>query len=642
MRAVREPRSHAQAMRSLRGDGGDLDAREPALINLPIPLPLPSIPLLAPILTNVIAGKPTTSSTPASTPTPTPTSSTGGNQNGGGTGGSTGGSNGGSTGGSSGGSTGGSSGGNSGSDGGSEGNGTGSGSGGSNGSSETDTGAASGGDGGGDNNGGGNQGDTGGIGQPSNASSTGGSPSQSSNGESAQGGSTGVAGSRGSDAGRGGGAPTSSNGAGGQSGSSSDEAGPPGVVNVSTGSSDGSGGSSPENGSNSDSGTNTSGPHAGSASSSSTTGSRGSSTTVNGNGNTGENDPPSASGSIAGSSGSSGLSPGAIAGIIASLVIVLLCLLVFLLRRRSIARRSQRRDRWWQHRQVDSPESTQATAGFGSGTASARSSFATTFDHGLSPHLTLDFDASLIPELPPMAEIRNSPNNSSPLTARGPVSLRPLLINVETERRASVYSAHSDSSEQDGQWLVIHPTNVPAKPRTDLLAPDTATPTDMPTPMSVRPFSPSESFSFPKPPIKRSSKWSESQKDFTSRPTSMKSTRYSTVTRKPVPTVENPFADPSGEKKVAGIEQGEFAEVEVIQRPFFPTLGDELGVGPGDKVRVVQSFDDGWAFVEKLVDDGQTHSGLIPIDCMRAEHQDLPTFLATKRVSSYSNTFVAL
>ncbi|KAF4605656.1 hypothetical protein EYR40_004444 [Pleurotus pulmonarius] len=634
MRAVREPRSHAHAMRSLRVGGGDLNAREPALINLPIPLPLPSIPLLAPILTNVIAGKPTTTSTPAPTPTPTPTtgSSTGGNQNGG------------SADGGSGSSSGGSSGNNAGSSGGSEGNGTSAGSG--SGSSGSGTGTASGDDGGGDDNTPGNQGGTGGVGQPSSGN-TGGSASGSSSGESAHGGSTGVATSGASDTERGG-TPTSSGGADAQSGGSSDEAGSgsglPGVVNVSTGSSDGNGGGSPENGSNSDSGTNASGSHTGSASSSSTTGSRGSSTTVNGNGNgdTEGNDAPSASGSIAGSSGSSGLSPGAIAGIIASLVIVLLCLLVFFLRRRSIARRSQRRDRWWQHRQANSPESTQATAGVGSGTASARSSFATTFDHGLSPHLTLDFDVSLIPELPPMAEIRNSPNNSSPLTARGPVSLRPLLINVETERRASVYSAHSDSSEQDGQWLVIHPTNVPVKPRTDLLAPDTATPIDMPTPMSVRPFSPSESFSFPKPPVKRSSKWSESQKDFTSRPSSMKSTRYSTVTRKPVPTEENPFADPSGEKKVAGIEQGEFAEVEVIQRPFFPTLGDELGVGPGDKVRVVQSFDDGWAFVEKIVDDGQTHSGLIPIDCMRAENQDLPTFLATKRVSSYSNTFVAL
>jgi hypothetical protein len=95
--------------------------------------------------------------------------------------------------------------------------------------------------------------------------------------------------------------------------------------------------------------------------------------------------------------------------------------------------------------------------------------------------------------------------------------------------------------------------------------------------------------------------------------------------------IQNPFVDPS---LVAPNPNpgAEFAAVEVIRRPFAPTLGDELAVEPGESVRVAKVFDDGWAYVEKI---GTDVGGLIPIDCMRNAGQDLPAFLAAKRVSSY-------
>jgi hypothetical protein len=99
------------------------------------------------------------------------------------------------------------------------------------------------------------------------------------------------------------------------------------------------------------------------------------------------------------------------------------------------------------------------------------------------------------------------------------------------------------------------------------------------------------------------------------------------------PPQSNPFADPTFEPK--------FAEIETVQRPFVPTLSDELPVVIGDRVKVIKVFDDGWAMVQKNVEEAgsspirsKPQSGLIPIDCMRAVGQDLPAFLSEKRVSS--------
>jgi hypothetical protein len=91
-----------------------------------------------------------------------------------------------------------------------------------------------------------------------------------------------------------------------------------------------------------------------------------------------------------------------------------------------------------------------------------------------------------------------------------------------------------------------------------------------------------------------------------------------------------------------------FIAIETIQRPFLPTLPDELAVTPGEQVKVTKSFDDGWALVEKLPEEGDQKGkskqivGLIPVDCFRAAGQPLPEFLKQKRVSSvyYGGTAV--
>ncbi|THU85992.1 hypothetical protein K435DRAFT_822268 [Dendrothele bispora CBS 962.96] len=137
--------------------------------------------------------------------------------------------------------------------------------------------------------------------------------------------------------------------------------------------------------------------------------------------------------------------------------------------------------------------------------------------------------------------------------------------------------------------------------------------------MSVRPFSPSEAWAFPKPP-----RSSDSSVGGGVRPLSF----------------GNPFEDKKqgGEREVKEGE-GEGEEFEIIQRPFVPSMEDELRVSVGEKVKIVQVFTDGWALIERnAVDDvkgkgvegSAAARGLIPVDCFRQAGQELPTFLREK------------
>ncbi|KAH7924534.1 hypothetical protein BV22DRAFT_504063 [Leucogyrophana mollusca] len=327
-------------------------------------------------------------------------------------------------------------------------------------------------------------------------------------------------------------------------------------------------------------------------------------------------------------------------------------LILFLIRRRSIARRSERRNRWWRGGEASRDsfpvmsESARNSAAAGSpaasgGRASARSSFATNFDQGLmfrvdspagAPVPSFNRNAfGVAPEFPPMAEVRE--RNSMLIPSAG-----------AAVRRESLISMMSTGSDPDSQYLVVPTNHNGIEPA-------------LSTPMSVRPFSPSESFAFPKPPAQQQSQRMSTSSSFgfgghempspqssaatlipSGSPTHAFATNTSlpstnTVTYdvpSPVPSLPplvaapNPFADPA---------KAEFSDVEIIRRPFTPTLEDELAVFPGDQVRVKKVFDDGWAFVEKT--GPVTERGLIPVDCLREAGQALPAFLAQKRVSSY-------
>ncbi|KAF7348132.1 hypothetical protein MSAN_01766000 [Mycena sanguinolenta] len=282
--------------------------------------------------------------------------------------------------------------------------------------------------------------------------------------------------------------------------------------------------------------------------------------------------------------------------------------------------------------------------------------FGTTFDHS---EFSITFDDN-VPALPPMVEIRGGPatvpkgdssssGNGQPLSPISPISPRSpavpvsLLVSIEN---SNVYSdanrRASTGSSASAQYLTYDRNN--GASNNQLLTPGTS------TPMSVRPFSPTESFAFPAPPREnRSSAWSAS--DLT---TPMPETTMPQITESLVPSSphtatysENPFADafsvPAAAPRSASAE---FDAIETIWRPFEQTLQDEMTVRAGDQVKVLAIYDDGWAMIERLgigkgkgkAIDGNPDVGLIPIDCMRKADESVSSFLAAKRMSSVDAT----
>jgi hypothetical protein len=164
------------------------------------------------------------------------------------------------------------------------------------------------------------------------------------------------------------------------------------------------------------------------------------------------------------------------------------------------------------------------------------------------------------------------------------IALPPIAVVAEhagtSHNRGSVYTIGSDVSEYAGDSNRAH-----------LKAGSTsgARGETIPPPISVRPFSPSESWSFPQPPV----------------------------------------TPPGSNGGTIAAATSNFASVETIVRPFNPTLPDELAVVSGDFVRVIKAFDDNWALVEKYESVGNSFTGLIPIGCLnlsennnpRSEHQ---------------------
>lgn len=99
-------------------------------------------------------------------------------------------------------------------------------------------------------------------------------------------------------------------------------------------------------------------------------------------------------------------------------------------------------------------------------------------------------------------------------------------------------------------------------------------------------------------------------------------------------TISNPFGSTDDDHALGMV--GNFQEIETIARPYKPTLSDELAVTVGERVRVLEVFNDGWAAVEKPGNGSADPArGLVPVACFREETEDLSRFLNTKRVQSF-------
>ena len=348
-------------------------------------------------------------------------------------------------------------------------------------------------------------------------------------------------------------------------------------------------------------------------------------------------------GATASSAAKGHISTGAVAAIVVVFIALFLALLILLLRRRSKARRHEQANIWWFSRKRTSQTYGDRNSAEipPAGSRSARSSFATTFDHSFQAALSTD--APIIPPLPPMAEVGRM--NVSSLQ----VGIEPSHSNAEvSDKRFSIGSNHSESS----QYLFVNLRNSLQL-----------------TPATGQTFSAAQSFAFPKPPSPVGDRTSAY-----SRPSSHHGTAAATIKRPnsndsffhslpamPTPSAvalmnDDPFAsDPFGDNNpfedpqrpvATAMPATVFAEEEVIRRPFHRIREDELTVSVGEYVRILTTFDDGWAYVVKVPTPGSgggdkdddsafDNKGLIPIDCLRGPGQDLPAFIASKRVSSY-------
>ncbi|RXW22296.1 hypothetical protein EST38_g3554 [Candolleomyces aberdarensis] len=348
-----------------------------------------------------------------------------------------------------------------------------------------------------------------------------------------------------------------------------------------------------------------------------------------------------------------GLPTSAIAAIVVISLLVFLLVLVFLVRRHWMSRRRDRMHRWWSTNKPSSQDYNEKAHDFAPGlvqsTPAQGGGLASGFDH-----------SSIVPTAPPVAEVRvphGVTNSPPPMVFGHPLSASRRTIDSD---RLSVGSAVSNDSNSSKFFVVHHP---------------------------VKNDNYRESFKFPKPPSLNTT--SELASIHTRNGSGVSGTSYAAVCSTPIATkapsalsqppitppdpdsahdqtdrgkdsssansIPNPFLDSPGshtsdlsipnsfapnpfDDQQALASVGKFAEVEIVRRPFQPTLADELQVAVNDRVAVLEVFDDGWATVQKL-QDGPSGSaqqkGLIPIACLREVNQDLSSFLNTKVVPSY-------
>lgn len=324
-----------------------------------------------------------------------------------------------------------------------------------------------------------------------------------------------------------------------------------------------------------------------------------------------------------------GLSGGVLAAIITVSVLLGFVLLLCCMRRRAIAARVRRRREWF------AGGATQDMGYADRDSTSTRSSFATNYDHGQVTSAPV-FDLSSMQTTQTMQQIWPSDLSGS-VVAVPPVSHSVESSSSPTIRvtadRSSIHSASSGSASRPSSqvslpYLLVPPPAAEAAPNL--------------SPISVRPFSPTESWWLPKSPKDEGSDHTGSQ--IRSGPVTGSSQNHRSFhaanPQNPPVAAENPFAepeDPFTDPATAAWPESptvpSFPAVETVRCPFVPSMPDEMAVSVGDQVRIVHGFDDGWATVQNVITGAQ---GLVPLDRMRDDGKagTAPAFLAKKRVSS--------
>ena len=304
------------------------------------------------------------------------------------------------------------------------------------------------------------------------------------------------------------------------------------------------------------------------------------------------------SGNNANSSGRRSLGVGIISGIVICSLLVL-ALFLFFLRKRVKARREAQHTHWLSSDERG-PRNTlrssfgdlrASTFGYqsddGDDASNAKRDSRPFSDMMAVPPLTPGE-----PSDPQMTQVTRTKIASPAIAVHSP--------GRRSTRNSQLSIGSSESSGSDGsdaQWVHIRP---------DMRYRDSASPTDqfyLPSPISVRPFTPTDTWLFPRPP--------------SSRVQSLVVDRGSKGT-----LAFGPFADSVRQSSSSG-----FQSVEVVTKTFEPVSADELGIEIGDEVSVLRLFDDGWGRVKVLKRDGSGQGvegleGLVPIGCFRSRENE--------------------
>ena len=74
-----------------------------------------------------------------------------------------------------------------------------------------------------------------------------------------------------------------------------------------------------------------------------------------------------------------------------------------------------------------------------------------------------------------------------------------------------------------------------------------------------------------------------------------------------------PRDDPLAAARSTGLHDG--SQV-VVKQGFIRSLDDELVITVGEKLILVQAYDDGWSLCEKFGHDGMVERGVVPLNCL--------------------------
>jgi len=274
--------------------------------------------------------------------------------------------------------------------------------------------------------------------------------------------------------------------------------------------------------------------------------------------------------------------------------------LFFLLRRRSIARSAQRRQMWWLNRSTSGSgnSATMPTwnrdSAYRSWTVSTRSSSATVVNERSTPRSTADFEG-LVPAFPPMAEIRRGPG-SLLIHESGGGPNPPLLSSIDNN---STHNHRGNSTSNTCSIIPNHYAQYPTVQSEQANRTSITNRLPIPTPDHTNPVSTI---------LKAKNPTSSSVASSDSACTNTPKEPQAFPIIPDAPGFSNPFADPSSSPPAPS--QVGSQSLETIRCPSVPSLDKEPASSVGDHIKVLETFNSGWALVEKVTTSSDKGLGL--------------------------------